>query len=164
MSPIRRIVHPTDLSIASGSALIWAIRLAKQNRAELLVLHVLPPPTPIFEAEPVERPHKEAQLSALVKRIRWVKVKTRRLLLKGKTSVAKHIVKSARILRADLIVMGTHGRTGISRLFVGSVAARVVASAHCPVLVVRAQSVKASPSRRSWSRHDERKKEGELLP
>jgi len=158
MSPIRRIVHPTDFALASRSALIWAIRLAKQNRAELLVLHVLPPPTPIFEVESAERPQKEAQLSALMRRIRWVRVKARRLLLKGETSVAKHIVKSARILRADLIVMGTHGRTGISRLFIGSVAARVVASAHCPVLVVRAQSARSS-SQRTWSQPNERPKE-----
>ena len=159
MPLIRRIVHPTDFSLASRTALVWALRLAKQNRAELVVVHVLPPPTPIFEVEPAERLQAEAQLSALMRRIRWVKVKTRRLLLKGKTSVAKHIVESARILRADLIVMGTHGRTGIAKLFIGSAASRVIARAHCPVLVVHGQSVRAGSSQRTWSRHEECKKE-----
>src|ERR1043166_7923563 len=114
---IRRIVYPTDFSPASRRAVVWAMWLAKQNRAELLVVHVLPPPTPIFEVESAERPQAEAQLSAMMRKTRWVKVKTKRLLVKGKTSVARHIVESARILQADLIVTGTHGRTGISRLF-----------------------------------------------
>ena len=144
MISIRRIVHPTDFSPASQGALILALKLAKQNRAELMVVHVLPPATPIFEVESAERPHAEAQLSALMKKIRWIRVKTKRLLLKGKTSVATHIVESARILKADLIVMGTHGRTGVSRFLVGSAASRVIARAHCPVLVVRGRSSKQS--------------------
>lgn len=150
---IRRIVYPTDFSPASRRAVVWAMWLAKQNRAELLVVHVLPPPTPIFEVESAERPQAEAQLSAMMRKTRWVKVKTKRLLVKGKTSVARHIVESARILQADLIVMGTHGRTGISRFFTGSVASRVIARARCPVLVVRGQSTRASSSQRTRSRH-----------
>jgi nucleotide-binding universal stress UspA family protein len=150
---IRRIVHPTDFSPASRRAVVWAMWLAKQNQAELLVVHVLPPPTPIFEVESAELPQAEAQLSAMMRKTRWVKVKTKRLLVKGKTSVARHIVESARILQADLIVMGTHGRTGISRFFTGSVASRVIARARCPVLVVRGQSTKASSSQRTRSRH-----------
>jgi len=57
------------------------------------------------------------------------------LLLKGAAHEA--IVKAARAHRADMIVVGTHGRTGVARFFVGSVAARVVAAASCPVLTVR---------------------------
>lgn len=144
MISIHRIVHPTDFSVASRTALIWALKLAKQNRAELMVIHVLPPPTPIFEVESAERPQAEAQLLTLMRKIRWVRVKTKRLLLKGKTSVAAHIVKVAGILKADLIVMGTHGRTGVSRFLVGSAAARVIARAHCPVLVVQNRASKTS--------------------
>jgi nucleotide-binding universal stress UspA family protein len=154
MRSIRRIVHPTDFSPASRKALVWAIRLAKQNRAELVVVHVLPPPVPIFEAESAERPQAEAHLASVVKKLRWVRIKTRRVLLKGKTSVATHIIDCARIFRADLFVMGTRGSTGIARLFKGSVASMVIASAHCPVLVVRARSlpgvrVGAAKARRS---------------
>jgi len=51
--------------------------------------------------------------------------------------VFEEIVREARRRRADLIVMGTHGRTGVARFFLGSVAARVLALARCPVLTVR---------------------------
>jgi nucleotide-binding universal stress UspA family protein len=49
----------------------------------------------------------------------------------------EQIVRAARSKKADLIVIGTHGRTGLAKLFLGSVASRVVAAAHCPVLTVR---------------------------
>lgn len=52
----------------------------------------------------------------------------------------EQIARAARSKRADLIVMGTHGRTGLSRFFIGSVAARVIPLAHCPVLSVRGKS------------------------
>jgi len=135
---IRRIIHPTDFSPASESALAWAIELAERNQAELLLIHVLTPPTPIYEVESPLRPQAEAAMSALAARARQKTAIVKRLFLKGTIPVDKQIVQAARTLRADLIVMGTHGRTGFSRLFVGSVASRVVAHAHCPVLVVRA--------------------------
>jgi nucleotide-binding universal stress UspA family protein len=50
---------------------------------------------------------------------------------------ALQIVRAARSMRADLIVMGTHGRRGVSKFFLGSVAERVIATAPCPVLTVR---------------------------
>ena len=76
-------------------------------------------------------------MSALAAEARQKVTSVKRLFLKGTIPVDKQIVRAARTLRADLIVMGTHGRTGLSKLFVGSVAARVVARAHCPVLVAR---------------------------
>lgn len=141
MTSIRRIIHPTDFSPASRRALVWAIRLARQNRAELFVIHVLPPPVPIFETESAERPRAEAQLASVMGKLRWLKVKSRRVLLKGKTSVAVHIVECARIVRADLIVMGTRGHTGIAKFFSGSAASMVIAKADCPVLVVRGRNL-----------------------
>lgn len=144
MLAVRRIVHPTDLSPASKNALAWAVHLAKENQAELLLVHVLPPPTPIYEAEPVLSPQAESAMSDLKRRAKKEDIVVKRLFLKGTMPVDKQIVRSARTLRADLIVMGTHGRTGISRLLTGSVASRVIARAHCPVLVVRGQSAGAS--------------------
>jgi len=135
---IRRIIHPTDLSSTSQSALAWAIELAERNQVELLLIHVLTPPTPIYEIESPLRPQVEAAMSALATEARQKRVSVKRLFLKGTLPVDKQIVQAARTLRADLIVMGTHGRTGFSRLFAGSVASRVVGRAHCPVLVVRA--------------------------
>ena len=160
---IRRIVHPTDLSPVSQNALAWAIHLAKENQADLLLIHVLPPPTPIYEAESVLSPQAESAMSELKRKVRKENVIVKRLFLKGTISIDKQIVQAAKTLQADLIVMGTHGRTGISRLLTGSVASRVIARAHCPVLVVRGQSVKPASSQRTWSRHDEHKKEGELV-
>jgi nucleotide-binding universal stress UspA family protein len=62
-------------------------------------------------------------------------VRARGVLLEGVAHEA--IVREARKRRADLIVIGTHGRTGVARFFLGSVAARVTATAPCPVLTVR---------------------------
>jgi nucleotide-binding universal stress UspA family protein len=138
MLAIRRIVHPTDLSLASKNALAWAVDLAEQNQAELLLLHVLAPPTPIYEVESPLRPQAEAAMSALATTARQTAPIVKRLFLKATTPVDRQIVRAANAFRADLIVMGTHGRTGLSKLFAGSVASRVVARAHCPVLVVRA--------------------------
>ena len=63
------------------------------------------------------------------------KVRARGLLLEGVAH--DQIVRAARRKKADLLVLGTHGRTGVARFFLGSVAGRVVASAPCPVLTVR---------------------------
>lgn len=160
---IHRIVYPTDFSPASRRALAWAIHLAKRYQADLLLIHVLPPPTPIFETESALRPQLESALSLLLKGIRKQKIKARRLLLKGTDAIDRQIARSARAERADLIVMGTHGRTGIARLLTGSVAERVIARAHCPVLVVGGKSVEANFSQRTLAHHDEPKKK-EIVP
>ncbi len=164
MTCIRRIAHPTDLSPISQNALAWAIHLAKENQAELLLIHVLPPPAPIYEVESVLPPQAKSAMSELKRKIKKENVSVKRLFLKGTTSIDKQIVQATKTLQADLIVMGTHGRTGVSRLFTGSVASRVIARAHCPVLVVRGQSARASSSQQSGFRHDERKKEEKLVP
>ncbi|MBI3001277.1 MAG: universal stress protein [Deltaproteobacteria bacterium] len=140
---IRRILHPTDFSPASVNALALAVKLAKQHQAELLLVHVLPPPTPIYDAESVLTPQVESEMSDLKKEIKKENVSVRRLFLKETISIDKQIVRAAKILRADLIVMGTHGRTGVSKFLTGSVASRVIARAPCPVLVVRGRSVRA---------------------
>jgi universal stress protein A len=62
-------------------------------------------------------------------------VKTEKAVRHGKASV--QIIKMAREMKADLIVMGSHGRTGLSHVIIGSVAEAVIRHAHCPVLVVR---------------------------
>jgi len=62
-------------------------------------------------------------------------VRARGLLVDGVS--ADQIVRTSRARHAGMIVVGTHGRTGVARFFLGSVAGRVVATAHCPVLTVR---------------------------
>lgn len=154
MIDIHRIAHPTDLSLNSKNALAWAVRLAKEYEAELLLIHVLPPATPIFEIETALRPQLENALSLLIKGLRNEKINIKRLLLKGTGAIDKQIVRSARIERADLIVMGTQGRMGISKLLIGSVASRVIAKAHCPVLVVRGRSLRRAFLHGGWPRHE----------
>ena len=127
----------------------WAIDLAKENRAELLLIHVLPPPTPIYEVESALSPQTESAMLDLKKKVEKKNVSVKRLFLKGTISIDKQIVRATKSLQADLIVMGTHGRTGVSRFLIGSVASRVIARAHCPVLVVRGRSIKASSSRQT---------------
>ena len=146
MTRIRRILHPTDFSRASGAAFLKAVTLAKQDRAELLLVHVLLPPTPFIgdgyvsprtyqELEAGARRGAERELAKVLARARKAGARARSLLLEGVPYA--QITRSARSKRADLIVMGTHGRTGLSKFFLGSVAERVIALASCPVLTVR---------------------------
>jgi len=146
---IRRILHPTDLTENSDNALATAISLAQQNHADLLLVHALPPPTPIYEIESPIRPEAEEALARLLKRVTDIGVKAKRVLIKGSASVSNNIVRCARFFGADLIVMGTRGRTGISRWLVGSHASRVVARAHCPVVVVRGRSSRVHSAKRT---------------
>ena len=149
MKQFRRILYPTDFSKAAGPAFSQALQLAEQNRAELLLVHVqlrpaeyvgdgyLPPKT--YEALDAEaRQSAQKRLSILLARVREAKVRAKAFLLDGVP--AEQIARAARSKRADLIVMGTHGRTGLSRLFLGSVTARVIPLAHCPVLSVRGKA------------------------
>lgn len=146
MNAIRRILHPSDFSPASSAAFAKAVELARENKAELVVVHVLASVAPIVgegyvspqayeQIQASVRAHGQKQLDALLARAARAKVKARGLLLEGVPHA--QIVRAAKGQRADLIVMGTHGRSGLARLFLGSVAERVVATAPCPVMTVR---------------------------
>jgi nucleotide-binding universal stress UspA family protein len=146
MSQIRRILHPSDFSRASSPAFAFALDLAKTHRAELRVIHILPllaaippegyvPPNVYRDLEARTRAAAEKQLAALVGRAQKAGVKASSRLEEG--APAERIAEAARSWRASLIALGTHGRTGLSRFFLGSVAARMVAIAPCPVVTVR---------------------------
>jgi nucleotide-binding universal stress UspA family protein len=140
-----RIIYATDFSPASRAAFATAVRMARRDRAELLIVHVLGPVVPIAdgylppstyaEMDTAARRHANKQLDALVRRARKANVRTRGLLVEGVAHDA--IVRAARTRGADMIVLGTHGRTGFARFVLGSVAGRVVSHAACPVLTVR---------------------------
>lgn len=144
---IRRILFATDFSKASARALDEAVGLAKQNHAELLVVHVVEPAGQYAGGEDFggaelymkieEAAEQQAQRSMqkLMQKLQQARVKAESLLLKG--VAYEQIVKAARSRKANMIVIGTHGRTGLSKLFMGSVAGRVVSLASCPVVVVR---------------------------
>ncbi len=157
MAAIRRIVHATDFSPASRPAFRRALDLARANRAELIALHVVTPPipyTPDGYALPQTydrlladmRAAAQKQLDRLVARAKAGGVRARGLLREGLPH--DRIARAARSARADLLVIGTHGRTGLARLFLGSVASRVIATAPCPVLSVRAGTRSAARGHR----------------
>jgi nucleotide-binding universal stress UspA family protein len=143
---MNRILHPSDFSAASRPAFKKAIQMAKTSRATLQLLHVMAPVVPI-PANGYVSPGIYEQLAAsvaawarknmaeLVKKARAAGVKATTTIVEGVP--ADRIVRVARANRADLIVMGTHGRTGISRFVLGSVASRVISTSPCPVLTVR---------------------------
>lgn len=143
---VRRILHPSDFSSASRAAFKKAMAMAKADRAELLLAHVLAFPAPILSDGYVSpkiyddlsrsiRADGQKQLDKLVAQAKAGGVRATGLLLQG--TPADGINRAARAKRADVIVIGTHGRTGLARLFMGSVAERVVGGAPCPVLTVR---------------------------
>ena len=146
MSRIRRILHPTDFSKASSAAYKRAVDMAKGNRAELLLVHVLPPAVPMMadgyvspqvyeDMANATRAYGQKHLTALVRKAKQAGVRVKSLLLEGIPH--ERIATAARSKKADLLVIGTHGRTGLAKLFLGSVASRVLAVAPCPVLTVR---------------------------
>ena len=146
MSMWRRILHPTDFSRASSAAFARAVALARADRAQLFLVHVLAPPMPIGgegyvapqvyqDLEASARQYGEKRLAALQTKARKAGARATGMLLEGVAD--DQIIRAARRRKADLIVIGTHGRTGLARLFLGSVASRVVAGARCPVLTVR---------------------------
>ena len=141
-----RVLHPSDFSNASRAAFAKAVEMTRASRGELVLLHVLTPVVPIVgdgyispkayddivaSAEAWAR----RQLGALVAKAKKAGVRARGLVVEGVPH--DRIVRAARSTRADLLVMGTHGRTGVAKFFLGSVAARVLATAPCPVLTVR---------------------------
>ena len=144
MSPsllsVRKILVPIDFSECSRKALHYATALAKQFQAEILLVHVLEMQAvrvQAFEAVYIEGNPEESAADELSK---WrakagsqVPVKT--VVCSG--SASREIVRTANESNIDLIVIGSHGRTGLARLLLGSTAERVVRHAPCPVLVVR---------------------------
>ena len=143
---LRRLLHPSDFSSASRAAFAKAVELAHASGAQLTILHVRPVTLPLMGEgyispqtyEDLERSAEASarkELDRLVQRAKKRGVRANGLLAIGVAH--EQIVRAARRVRADMIVMGTHGRTGISRLFLGSVASRVLSLASCPVLTVR---------------------------
>jgi nucleotide-binding universal stress UspA family protein len=142
----RHILHASDFSPASRPAFALAVGLARSQRAALTVVHVMAPAVPVIgdayvspqtwtDLQRQVRAYAQRELDQLLGRARRAGVRAQGLLVEG--APADRIVRAARSRRADLIVMGTHGRGGLARLFLGSVAERVVATAPCPVLTVR---------------------------
>jgi nucleotide-binding universal stress UspA family protein len=145
MKRIRRILHATDFSPASRSAFDTALAMAKSLNAKLTIAYVLAPvvtvPDQYIDAATLDRLDQQARqwstqhLERLAARTQKAGVKAAVALRDG--DPADQIVRACRATKSDIIVVGTHGRRGLPKFFLGSVAERVVSAASCPVVTVR---------------------------
>jgi nucleotide-binding universal stress UspA family protein len=140
-----KILHPTDFSACADQAQQQAVRLAHAMGGEIVLLHVAVE-TPLYgeglmsmkevrEVYAAARKWATATLEERAAAIREHGLATRFVLKAGVPH--EEIVKTAAEEGADLIVLGTHGRGGVERFFIGSVADRVIRTAPCPVVTVR---------------------------
>jgi len=137
MIRIKKILYPTDFSSYSNQAYFHAISLAEKHNASLTVLFVYNPDsttTPGSQGdEEADRRYWQGQLEQI--RPVDTRIPVSHVLLQG--DPASEIVRYGRDAGIDVIVMGTHGRTGVERLLMGSVAEKVLRDAPCSVLVVK---------------------------
>lgn len=142
---IKRILYPTDFSEASQEALKYALFLAKSFSAHLLLLHLVEPVyTTAIAGDSLElvgqlesRIEEDAQkkLQEISNQVKYEKIEA--LVLRGRAFSG--IIETTKEKTIDLIVMGTHGRSGLSHLLMGSTAEKVVRKSSCPVLTVKAK-------------------------
>jgi nucleotide-binding universal stress UspA family protein len=134
---IKKILYPTDFSSYSNQAYFHAIALAKTHGASLSVLFVYHPDSTITPGSQGNEQGDRRYWQEQLEQIRPVdpQIPVSHVLLQG--DPAAEIVRYGRDVGADLIVMGTHGRTGLERLLMGSVAEKVLRDAACSVLVVK---------------------------
>ena len=147
MEPFKRILCPTDFSGYAAVALREAAALAKDAGAELTLLHAYQNPAYVMPMSGYVAPtaglitklRKEIgdELEVLADDVRKQGLTVQTQVVEG--SPHKCIIDHAAEWHADLIVMGTHGRTGLAHALTGSVAEKVVRTAQCPVLVTRGQ-------------------------
>ena len=148
---ITRILVPTDFSADANAAFDYALALARKFDAPVHLVHVVEDPLAagVWSSEIYT-----AEIAGLqVNLVRDAEQRLRRSVpdTAGTVSTevrtgnaAKQIVDAARETHADLIVMGTRGRTGVAHVIMGSVAERVVRLAPCPVLTLRAEALQPS--------------------
>jgi len=147
VTPCKKILAPTDLSRLSRPAVRYALEIGLERNAEVLVYHVLSEDGDWFGKD--DRLDPASVLLPRHKELLREFVKENFADMVGKVKITEavetgipynKIVAKAEDENADLIVMSTHGRTGIEQIILGSVTAKVVARAGCPVLSIRPQT------------------------
>jgi nucleotide-binding universal stress UspA family protein len=139
MLPYRTILHATDFSACSRAAFRLACALARDFGARLIVLHVQPPPVATVETGYLILP-VDATRDELMQQLRGLRpddpsVAVEYRLAEGEPAAT--ILRVALDTRSDLVVLGTHGRHGLPRLLLGSVAEDVLRRAQCPVVTIK---------------------------
>jgi nucleotide-binding universal stress UspA family protein len=138
---IGKILVPFDFSEHSDKALRWAVGMAEKWQASVLLFHVVSIPTypmvteAFFDASQLEASLREDT----EQKMREVAAKDKTVTLRTQVKMGEPFWDICRIAeeeKVDLIVMGSHGRTGLAHVLLGSVAERVVRHAPCPVLVI----------------------------
>ena len=135
--PIKRILFPTDLSHLSDAGLPLATTIARDRGAELLILHVQEPPAAAGEwCYGLLEPDTEA-IKQMLDKVKPTdpRVPCTHRMVTG--DPATEIMRGAAEEGVDMIVMSTHGRTGLPRVLMGSVAEAVVRRAPCPVVTIK---------------------------
>jgi nucleotide-binding universal stress UspA family protein len=130
MIRVKKILYPTDFSSYSNQAYFHAVGLAEQYGASLTILYVYAPGS---EGAGGDRRYWRSQLEQI--HPANPKIPVSHVFLEG--DPAGEIVRYAADAAVDMIVLGTHGRTGVERLLMGSVAEKVMRDAPCSVLVVK---------------------------
>jgi nucleotide-binding universal stress UspA family protein len=151
MLAVKTILHPTDFSECSELAFRRACTLARDYGARLLVLHVAEPVVAVGGEGIVMLP-PGSDLDSLQSQLQQIQSKDPEVKLEHRLAqgdAVTEILQVANDNACDLIVMGTHGRTGLRRLLMGSVAEQVVRKASCPVLTARMHLDQASASEES---------------
>ena len=144
MIAIKKIMIPTDFSEYANHALKYAVTMAQSFQAKLYLMHVydLPLTSPMLPAEPyptvtrTQQQHEEEKnLNRLVEELRATGVDAEPVFELGRPYM--EIVRSAKELDVDLVILATHGRKGLSHLIFGSTAEKVVRLSPCPVLTIK---------------------------
>lgn len=145
--PPKRILCPIDFDAGWGSALELAEQVARTNDATVILLHVVPMNTrpsqipryiDIYKAQTAEA--LDLLKDIAMRRMGGVEYE----ILTPLVEPAEKIIQVAEEIRADIIVMATHGRRGVARFFIGSTAEMVLRDSPCPVLAVRYREAKDS--------------------
>jgi len=146
MIQMSKILHPTDFSEPSKHALDYAVGFAEKFGAKIYIVHVIeeiassmyfdmlktPPLAQLMQD--IERQAEKAMANLLTAEVRE-RIETEYLIRRGAAFL--EVVRCADEVDADLIVCGTHGRTGLKHALFGSVAEKIIRKASCPVLSVR---------------------------
>jgi universal stress protein A len=138
---LKRILVPIDFSELSRKAVQYARSFAKQFNSEILLLHAIEL-VPVPDATFLLQDTTQGKLQAAKRLSEWrnrllPEVSVRAVVSDSGAGATEQILNAARQSNVDLIILGTHGRTGLAHLFIGSTAEKVVRGAPCPVLVVR---------------------------